>query len=453
MYNTEEINKKISMIANENRSLMLETFNHIMKNPETGFREVKTSLYMQNAFENMGYDLKLADDIPGFYTVIDTGREGPEILILAELDALICREHPESDKDTGAVHNCGHNAQCAALLGVAAVLKNKDILDCLCGKIRLCAVPAEELIEIEYRESLRKMGVIKYLNGKTEFLHRGYFDGIDIAFMVHTTEHKEFRITDGNVGFVTKKVIYKGKSAHAGARPQNGINALYAAVQGLSAVNAIRETFKDEDIIRFHPIITEGGVASNIIPDKTVVDGSVRGKTFDVIFEANKRINRALCGGALSLGANISIHDQVGYSPLKNDNLLTEVAKDALKAVCPDRCLNIESRISAGSTDMGDLSCLIPVIHPYAPGAVGNPHGSDYFINNVETAVINSAMWQASIIIRLLSNNAEKANEIIKSYNPIFKTKSEFFEFYDSFNCDGDRIKYNDDSTAYIKLN
>ena len=259
MQKEQDVFKKILELAEENSKLMLDAFNYIGKNPETGFREVKTSKYMQSAFENLGYKVTLADDIPGFYTVIDTGREGPEILVLGEMDALICNEHPDSDKLTGAVHNCGHNAQCAALLGIAAILKNQDVLDCLCGKIRLCAVPAEEGIETEYRESLKENGMIKYLNGKAEFLHRGYFDNVDMAFMVHTTEHSDFRVTMGNVGFITKKVIYKGKAAHAGARPYDGINALYAANQGLSAVNALRETFKEEDIIRFHPIITKGG--------------------------------------------------------------------------------------------------------------------------------------------------------------------------------------------------
>ena len=84
----------------------------------------------QERFEALGYELVLAGDIPGFYTVLDTGRPGPEILVMAELDSLVNSAHPECDPETGAVHSCGHNAQCAAFLGVAAALKEDGIPCC-----------------------------------------------------------------------------------------------------------------------------------------------------------------------------------------------------------------------------------------------------------------------------------------------------------------------------------
>lgn len=195
------------------KDLILEAERYIWAHPETGYREWNTSAYMAEKFRALGYDdLIMAGDIPGFYTVVDTGRKGPEILILAELDSLICPNHPESDPKTGAVHSCGHHAQCAALLGVAAALKNPTVLDRLCGKIRLCAVPAEELIEIEFRTELKNKGIVRYYGGKGEFLSRGYFDGIDLAFMVHTSDH--FMVRQGSVGCIAKNIIYKGLSAH-----------------------------------------------------------------------------------------------------------------------------------------------------------------------------------------------------------------------------------------------
>ena len=171
------------------RTMILEAERFIWNHPETGFRETVTSGYMEEQFRALGYDLVMADGITGFYTVIDTGRPGPELLILGELDSIICPGHKEADPMTGAVHSCGHNAQCAALLGVAAALKEPGLIDelNLSGRIRLCAVPAEELLEIGYRTELKNKGIIKYFGGKTEFLHRGYFDGVDLAFMVHTS--------------------------------------------------------------------------------------------------------------------------------------------------------------------------------------------------------------------------------------------------------------------------
>ena len=178
--------ENIRNIAEKYRSLMLEAERFLWQHPETGYKETVTSAYMEEKFRALGYDLVMADGITGFYTVADTGREGPEVLVLAELDSILCPSHKDADPVTGAVHSCGHHAQCAALLGIAAALREKEILSGLCGRIRLCAVPAEELLEIEYRSQLRAQGKIRYLGGKTEFMHRGYFDGVDLALMVHT---------------------------------------------------------------------------------------------------------------------------------------------------------------------------------------------------------------------------------------------------------------------------
>ena len=130
--------------VDKHRALILEAHDYIWKNPETGYKEVKTSAYLEKKYEELGYTLTKAGDIPGFYCDVDTGRPGPTVLVLGEMDSLICPTHSEADPETGAVHCCGHAAQSAALLGIAAALKEEGALDGLCGKIRLCAVPAEE---------------------------------------------------------------------------------------------------------------------------------------------------------------------------------------------------------------------------------------------------------------------------------------------------------------------
>ncbi len=442
--------ENIKKILGNYRELIEQTFNYIWENPETGYKEVKTSKYMEKVFTDLGYDIVKADDITGFYTVLDTGVKGPEILVLAELDALICKAHPDADKTTGAVHVCGHAAQCAALVGVAAALKDKIVTKDLCGRIRLCVVPAEELIEVEYRSELVKQGKIKYLGGKTEFLRRGYFDGVDLAFMVHTTNVENFCVNQGGVGCIVKKIIYKGKSAHAGGSPWSGVNALYAASQGLNAINAIRETFKESDIIRVHPIMTAGGDAVNAIPHQAVIESYVRGSNFEGMIDANKRVNRALCGAALSIGANVEIQDMPGYAPYKNDVGMIEIAKQALSKVYPEQEFVDTGVISSGSTDMGDLSCVMPMIHPYASGATGATHGSDYFINDFDSACIKSAVWQISMLKLLLENGGERAISIKNSYKPLFKTKEDYFDYLESFVSSGDRIEYLDNG-VFVK--
>jgi metal-dependent amidase/aminoacylase/carboxypeptidase family protein len=241
-------------------------------------------------------------------------------------------------------------------------------------------------------------------------------------------------------------------AAHAGGAPWAGKNALYAATTGISAANAVRETFRDTDLIRFHPIITHGGDMVNAIPEEVRLESYVRGATFEAIDSANKKVNQALIGGALSLGANIEIVDTPGYSPLINNEEMLNIAKTAYEALCPNEVFELMPSVSTGSTDMGDLSSIMPVIHPYAGGATGKGHGNDYQIFDAEKACVLNAKWQILMLTMLLENNAQKANEIIKNYKPTFNSKEEFLAYMDSLNSSGDRICYNEDKTAKIKL-
>ena len=443
--------EQISKAVEQYRQLILDAERYIWANPETGYREVKTTAYMVEKFEELGYELTLADGLTGFYTRLDTGRPGPEVLILGELDSIICPGHPDADPKTGAVHSCGHNAQCAALLGVAAALKVPGILDRLSGSIRLCAVPAEELLELEYRRELKKQGKIKYFGGKSEFLSRGYFDGVDMAFMVHSGG--SFNVLRGAVGCLAKNIVYKGVAAHAGGAPQNGKNALYAATCGINAVNAIRETFIDEDFIRVHPIITHGGDMVNAIPEEVRLESYVRGKTFEAIEKVNKNVNRALCGAALSLGNNIEIVDIPGYAPLLNDENMMQLAKDAADAIIPEVEFVIRhGAFSKGSTDMGDLSSFMPVVHPYAAGVRGKGHGNDYEVFDPESACVKNAKWQVAMVTLLLQDDAARAKKILEEFKPVFPSKEAFLAYQDSLNCEGDRIVYREDNVAEIRL-
>ena len=442
--------KDIINAVEKYRDLILDAERYIWANPETGYREVKTTAYLNEKFTSLGYSTVLADGITGFYTVIDTGREGPEVMILGELDSIICPAHPDADKVTGAVHSCGHNAQCATLLGIAAALTDKKLLSKLSGRIRLCAVPAEELLEIEFRTELKKAGKIKYLGGKSEFLRRGYFDGVDIAFMVHTSGANA--VNAGNVGCIAKNIIYKGTAAHAGGSPHLGCNALYAANCGLNAVNAIRETFRESDIIRVHPIITAGGDMVNAIPETVRLESYVRGKSFEAICAANAKVNRALCGAALSLGANIEIIDIPGYSPLVNDPGMVALCAECGKAVFGEENFAVRKVTSSGSTDMGDLCNIMPVVHPYVGGARGKGHGNDYEIFDPENACVKNAVWQLLMLQTLLENGGARAKEILESFTPRFATKEEFLAYQDSLSCSGDRITYREDGTAEVRL-
>lgn len=440
----------IKAAVEKHTQLILDAEQHIWKNPETGYKEFKTTAYMAEQFKKLGYtDLVMADGITGFYTVLDTGKPGPTILVMAELDSIICPEHKDADPETGAVHSCGHHAQCAALLGIAAALKEPGILDKFCGKIKLCTVPAEELLEIEFRTKLKEEGKIKYFGGKSEFLARGYFDDVDIAMMVHSS--KDYYIRKGSVGCLAKRIIYKGLASHAGGSPWLGKNALYAATLGLNAINAIRETFKESDIIRVHPIMTSGGSMVNAIPEKAVLESYVRGASFDAICHENQKVNQALCGAALSIGANIEIVDNPGYAPFVNDEELAKVVEEAASMAVPEYGFRVETQMGSGSTDMGDLCCVMPAVHPYAGGTEGKSHGNDYRIIDPISACVGSAKLQLGMLLILLSDNAKRAKKVVDEYKPMFATKQEYLDFMDSLSSSGDRIEY-DDNGKFVKV-
>jgi len=435
-------------LVNKHSRTILEAERHIWSHPEAGFKEWGTSAYLANIFEAAGYVLTYAGNIPGFYTDIDTGRPGPRILILAELDALVAPTHP--DARNGCAHACGHNAQCAALVGVALALKEPGALDDLCGSIRLMAVPAEELIEIDYRNSLREQGILHYLGGKVEFMYRGFMDGCDLAFMVHTSarEHGIFSCTRGANGCMAKEVVYKGKASHAGGTPQKGINALYAATQGLQAINALRETFADDEHIRVHPIMEANSGAVNIIPARATISTFIRGAAMASIIETNHKVNRALAAGALALGAEVEISDRAGYAPLVNAPALMAVARDCMIAVAGEDQVFFTDAWSSGSTDMGDLSTVIPSVHPYAAGATGSLHGDDCQITDPVKACILSAQAQVLMAVELLKDNAARARQVIDTFQPVYPSMEAYFEAVNQLMSDRDLVTYTGSSAT-----
>lgn len=446
--------RSITQIVGKHENLILQAERDLWKIPEVGYKEFKTDAYMKAAFRKLGYELTEAEGITGFYTVIDTGREGPTVLVLAELDALYCADHPDCDKETKAVHACGHHAQCAAILGLAAALKEDGALDGLSGKIKLCLVPAEEGIEVEYRMDLIKQGKISFVSGKQEFLARGFFDDVDVAFMVHTkkTENPNhfFSITKGHNGLIRKRIIINGKAAHAGAHPDSGINALNAATLAISAVNNLRETFKETDFVRFHPIITKGGDAVNTVPAEVIMESYVRAATTEAIVSANKRITRAISAAAAANGCTVLVSDISGSEPLNEDKGLTKLCLDTFKEIGGDCFFDDTATWAASSTDMGDISVNFPAIHPYAYGAKGTIHGNDFYIAEPLKACANAAILELALINRLLENDAAKAKEIKANFKPVFPTIKAYVAFKKSQTQERETVIKNSDGSITI---
>lgn len=435
--------ERLSALAEEQRALLWEAEETIWSHPETGYKEWKTHAYMKKVLEGLGYSLKEAGNIPGFYADLDTGRPGPTLVLMAELDSVLCMSHPQADPSTGAAHACGHHAQCAALLGAAAALKTPGALDGLCGRIRLMGVPAEELLELEYREGLRKQGIIKYYGGKLEFLHRGYFDDADLCVMLHTGGGKgSFSLSPGQNGCLNKQIAYQGLAAHAGGAPHQGINALYAANLGLSAINALRETFRDEDHIRVHPIVTGQAGAVNVIPDLVTLESYVRGASLDAIREANQRVNRALAGAAAAMGARVRITDRPGYSPVYNDPNMYDLTRRVMCRLVGEDKVLVDRSWGTGCTDMGDISCVFPAIHPSGSGAEGRGHGDDYRIVDKESALTLAAKFLLAMSAALLGEGAKEAKHILDNKRTPYPSIQAYLKAVDELTADLDAVEY-----------
>lgn len=348
----------------------------ILAEPELGFKEVKTSRKVQEALERLGIEFTAGHGITGVKARMKGRNSKRTVAMLAELDAIVCRNHRNADPVTGAAHCCGHNIQIANMIAVACGLR--DVMSELDGDVVLFAVPAEEYVEIDWRNAQRDEGRLKYLGGKQQLIAEGAFEDIDMAMQMHVASGDEFNLGASSNGFIGKLIEYHGRPAHAAFAPEEGINALNAAMMGVMGVNAIRETFRDQDHVRFHPIINAGGDA---------------------------------------IGAKCEIRNLPGYLPLAPDDAFREVLRDNAVELFGKEKVTLGEH-SSGSTDMGDVSLLMPVIHPWVGCVDGVLHGADYELRDREAAFTRIPQALALTIVDLLADGAQKADEICTAFKP-----------------------------------
>lgn len=403
----------------------------IRRTPELGFKEFRTAGIVQRAFERMGLSPRTGLGITGVRAdAAGRAGDGPTFALLGELDALVVPGHPVADPETGAAHACGHNAQVAGMLGAAMGLLEAGAFDHLAGRVAFIGVPAEEYGDVAWRVEQRNAGRLEFLGGKPELLRLGHLDDVDMAMMIHATprpEEGKLAVPMSNNGCIVKTVRYVGRAAHAGGMPHRGVNALYAAQIGLMAINAVRETFRDEDTIRVHPIITHGGSQVNVIPADVRLETFVRGKTLEAIADADRKVDRALRAGALALGARVEIETLPGYMPMRCDPLLVERFRAiAAELVGADQVRTIAHR--TGSTDMGDLAQVMPIIHPYVGGARGTSHGADFEIADEQLVYVTNAKALASMVVDLLADGAAVGRQVLAQARPPL-TRAAYLEF------------------------
>ena len=428
MKTKEELKKAVCAAIDARRDDILAFADSVAAEPELGFKEVKTSEKFTALLKALGRAPRTGIAHTGVVEEYKGAKSEIRVAVMGELDAILVADHPDADKLTGAVHACGHNAQLASVAAIAYALHDTDLMENLDGDIVLMGVPAEEYVEVTYRNKLRDEGKLWFLGGKQEFIRLGEFDNIDISVMQHSAVAAPgFKAGATSVcnGFTVKLINYKGKAAHAGAAPFEGVNALNAAMPGLMAVHAQRETFRDEDHIRVHPIITKGGDIVNVVPADVRLESYVRGSTTDAIMNASEKVNRAFQAGGAAVGAECEIIELPGYLPVVQCDDLNDLMYEELKALVGEDVMKVCPGFGGGSSDQGDVSHLIPSIQSYFAGVEGGLHTKDFCMKDKELTMLTAAKAMLCLVIELLYNDAAAGKKVKNGFTPVL-TKEEY---------------------------
>lgn len=330
---------------------LCEISDFIYHNPELGNEEYKaveklTSFLQEHNFE---IETEFLGIKTAFRATYDSNKEGPIIGYLCEYDAL-----PEIG------HGCGHNMIGAMSAGAGIILSK--VLNEIGGKIIVYGTPAEET------------------NGaKVIFAEQGVFDELDVAMMVHPSDKT---IESGtSMALYPLQFTYTGKTAHAASCPQDGINALNSVIQLFNGIDALRQHVTPD--VRIHGIITNGGVAANIVPDKAVAQFYFRASTKEILDDVLEKVKNIAQGAALMTGSKL---EMTRYE-LPNDNLKTNknLSEDFSENL---RTLGIKDICEAkdtGSSDIGNVSHKTPTIHPYI--GISNCSVTGHSINMADATI------------------------------------------------------------------
>jgi amidohydrolase len=317
----------------------------IHAHPELSYQEHHAYAHLVPFVRAQGFDL--TEHAYGMETAFrgDAGRGPVTIAVCAEYDAL-----PEIG------HACGHNLIGTAGIGAAAALK--AALDPNDARIVILGTPAEE-----------------GNGGKIPMVRNGCFDDIDVAMMAHAAPIDLAEAPMFGVSHVD--VEYRGKAVHASVFPEQGLNALDAIVTAYQAIAQLRQHIRRD--ARIHGIIKHGGEAANIVPQFTSGTFYVRALKPWYLEQLKERVRHCFEAGALATGCELSLdwHEDAEYAPMKNNRPMV----DAYRRNGEELGMNfIELReLTTGSSDMGNVSQVVPSIHPnFSVGAAALTHSPEF---------------------------------------------------------------------------
>jgi len=326
----EELKLKIKDSVESQRQQLIQLSLNIHDNPELGFKEEKAVAWLTGYLEDSGFHVERG--IAGLATAFRAtyGQGSPTIALLAEYDAL-----PKIG------HACGHN-----IIGVSAVgaaVASKSIIDKLGGSIVVMGTPGEEVF-----------------GGKIDMVKAGTFKEIDVAMLVHPEVRN--MPTEEALACSSLEVEFFGRPAHAAGQPHKGINALDAMILAFTSINSLRQHIRGD--ARIHGIITDGGEAPNIVPAHSAAVFLIRALDYDYLAELNDKVLNCFTGASIASGARLEYRwrDRT-YAPMKSNMTLAGLFKQNLESL-GRQVETCDPQFGMGSTDMGNVSQVVPSIHP-----------------------------------------------------------------------------------------
>jgi amidohydrolase len=384
--------------------------------PELGFFEFETAKILLAELAGTGARIQNGISRTGIWAELGDP-EAPAIVLLADMDAL-----PTQGSAGGVAHSCGHHTQMAVMAAAFKALAEAGTAEKAGLRLVFAASPAEEYVDLARRLELKESGKIVYLSGKQEMIRLGFFGGDCLVLKYHSMADspKRSAVVNGSLnGFIAKRAVFTGRAAHAGASPEQGVNALSAASLALQAIHAQRETFRDADHIRVHPILTQGGTVVNSVPARAVIETYIRGASHGAVLDAAVKVDRALRSGALALGASLSISNTPGYEAFHPCPALGELLGRAAREVVPESAIDFHD-FSSASDDIGDVACLVPTCQLAFSGFSGTIHASDFLPVDPERAYLAPAAILVKTVLLLAEEGGKEARRIIREFRPEF---------------------------------
>ena len=411
------IYEEFKALIEMHRGEIIEFGRELFTCPELGFKEVKSNEILTSFFVENGISFKNDIAITGIRADLGSG-DGYHIGLVADMDAIYVKD----GEKTYPFHSCGHSIQTAVLAWAMKLLKDSGLVEKLGGTVSFIATPAEEFIDFDYREGIRKEGKIRYFSGKQNMIEQGIFDDIDCAISMHINGDSGtlFDVNSTLAGFMVKKAVFKGLASHSGAAPHLGRNALHGANLCMSALSYMKDQFSKETGLQLHPVISSCSGSVNIIPEEVVLESYIRANTLEELMLAAEKFDLCAIHSAKALGLECEIQNETGYMPLVQSEEISHVIYQHMLEICDDKKI-VKNVISGASGDVGDLGYLIPTVQFGFSGVKGRIHSCNFEIADEENAYIHTI----EVVLKTVCDLLAKPELQVK--NTDFRERKEFY--------------------------